>query len=163
MMKKRKKREKIGFSGFTLCAQPYRSPAHRRGADSLVQLALRAQSGRDIHPAHRGHRPGPLHQRIHRGDLGGHVLVGFGLGCGPGLPNRPVAFVPGSCGAIAPGRKSVSVLLLSGGIGGQTPAGPAAEEETEVRWSLPGPQAPLSRWAFGRSFQGPAAWSDCFA
>ena len=46
-----------------LRAVPDRVPPHRRRAHGALQLALGAEDGRHLRPAHRGHRPGAQHAR----------------------------------------------------------------------------------------------------
>ena len=73
---------------------PHRIPARRRRADRPVQLALGAPARRDLHPSHRGHRPGPLHEAGRGGDLRGAALARARLGRGAGHRRSARAVLP---------------------------------------------------------------------
>ena len=69
-------------------ARAHRLPAHRQRAHGAVQLAVRAPHGRHVHPAHRGHRRGPLDAGGGRPDPAGAAVAR------PRLGRRPVPAEP---------------------------------------------------------------------
>ena len=73
------------------------SLAHRRsprgdGLSGPLQLRLRQEPRRVLRPAHRGHRPRPVHRRLRSGHPRFAALAGDCLGRGAGLggPPRPL-------------------------------------------------------------------------
>ncbi len=68
--------------------EPDRTAPHRHGPDGPVQLPLRPAHGRHVHPAPRGHRPGPQLRRLRAGHPRRPALARPALGRGPGGGRR---------------------------------------------------------------------------
>ena len=84
-----------------LRSQPHRLPAHRRRPHRALQLGVRAPPRRQVHPAHRGHRPRALDAGIGAGHPRRDALARPRLGRGPVLPDaaprRATRKSPSSC------------------------------------------------------------------
>ena len=68
--------------------EPDRPAPHRDRPDGAVQLPLRPAHRRHVHPAARGHRPGPRLDRLREGHPRRPALAGPALGRGPGGRRR---------------------------------------------------------------------------
>ena len=96
----------------------HRLPAHRRGADGVVQLPLRAAPWRDVPAADRGHRPGAEHRGCGEADPGQPGLARPFAGRAAGVPEPARgAACRGRARAAGEGPR-LSRLRHAGGVAG---------------------------------------------